>query len=651
MSQVLDVIPSPLYLVGLFKIQDLNRLFAAPPETEECKPHFHDPFHESAMEYTRIHPPFSCHHNESGLTRVERGATLIVNSTLVTSLKATLINCSYQAIYRLSENSYDFSAPQVFEDEVKIRLVTDGVRVRCYLKNATSQIQLYENVHYIMTEKPEIEKKLQQRMLRRQQRSTSDTEKYRTGKAIPSYMNVLIVGIDSVSRFNMIRTMNRTRRFLLTRLHAVDFAHYNKIGLNTFPNLLPVMTGKKPHVDTGKQYIDKQGFRFLWQDFEDEGYRTMFAEDTTFMNIFRFAQRGFAGQPTHYYSRIVEMAKERSSQLFTNKEACFKGTPSDELMLDNMAEFARLYRHKPYFGFQWLTRTTHDDMNGGSRVDGYYEKFLSQLLEENLLNNTLLAFVSDHGIRCAGYRSTPIGRFEDNRPFLYLAFPPWFAETYPSHMKQVQANAGRLATPLDFHKILLDILYLNNKDTVTTRNDSKQGISFFKQIPRNRTCADAGIPPPFCVCLSERALPTTLNIAQQAGAVLVASFNAAMKKAKAMNVCHNLMLVEVKECRLLGGGVSYLNTFCPVKRGNRIVDNLAQLLRVTVVAKPRPDVKDLFGFRRKPNSDMVFDGMLIKCDNSLKRAGDVSRISLYGNTSHCVNDPFLKTVCYCKDQL
>ena len=33
------------------------------------------------------------------------------------------------------------------------------------------------------------------------------------------------------------------------------------------------------------------------------------------------------------------------------------------------------------------------------QVDGYYEKFLRTLKTEGLLNNTLLVFLSDHGLR------------------------------------------------------------------------------------------------------------------------------------------------------------------------------------------------------------------------------------------------------------
>ena len=52
----------------------------------------------------------------------------------------------------------------------------------------------------------------------------------RTEQPILQWMNVIIVGLDSVSRFNMIRTMNRSRHFLSDTLHAVEFINYDKVS-------------------------------------------------------------------------------------------------------------------------------------------------------------------------------------------------------------------------------------------------------------------------------------------------------------------------------------------------------------------------------------------------------------------------------------
>lgn len=60
--------------------------------------------------------------------------------------------------------------------------------------------------------------------------------------------NVLIVGMDSVSRLNFLRTMPKTADYL-KRKGAIDMLGYNKVGYNTLPNLVPMLLGVKKRGD------------------------------------------------------------------------------------------------------------------------------------------------------------------------------------------------------------------------------------------------------------------------------------------------------------------------------------------------------------------------------------------------------------------
>ena len=142
-----------------------------------------------------------------------------------------------------------------------------------------------------------------------------------------------------------------------------------QVGDNTFPNVFALMTGRT-HTEarwTSRKYIDTQGFRFLWQDFADEGYRTWYAEDDPGINTFNFAQIGFQDQPFHYYGRPMEMAKQEHAR-FTDNKNCLGGIPNLQILQDHLAEFSRLFRDKPHFGFLWYNRLTHGNLNAGSQV-------------------------------------------------------------------------------------------------------------------------------------------------------------------------------------------------------------------------------------------------------------------------------------------
>lgn len=50
-------------------------------------------------------------------------------------------------------------------------------------------------------------------------------------------LSVLFLGIDTMSRMNLMRTMPKTYNYLVEN-DWIDMKGYNKIGSNTFPNLM-----------------------------------------------------------------------------------------------------------------------------------------------------------------------------------------------------------------------------------------------------------------------------------------------------------------------------------------------------------------------------------------------------------------------------
>src|SRR5699024_8278865 len=65
----------------------------------------------------------------------------------------------------------------------------------------------------------------------------------REGQAKSIKWNVILLGIDSVSRLNFLRHMIKTKQFL--EKHAfIPMYGYHKVGENSFPNILPMFTGR-----------------------------------------------------------------------------------------------------------------------------------------------------------------------------------------------------------------------------------------------------------------------------------------------------------------------------------------------------------------------------------------------------------------------
>ena len=61
--------------------------------------------------------------------------------------------------------------------------------------------------------------------------------------------NVYVLGIDSVSRSQSQRHLKKLRAYLLSKeINAIEYYAYNKVALNTNPNLAAMHTGW--HLDT-----------------------------------------------------------------------------------------------------------------------------------------------------------------------------------------------------------------------------------------------------------------------------------------------------------------------------------------------------------------------------------------------------------------
>jgi Protein of unknown function (DUF229) len=120
-------------------------------------------------------------------------------------------------------------------------------------------------------------------------------------------MNVLVLGIDAMSHHDMLRHLPLTVA-ALQAVGAVSLQGYNKVGHNTFPNVVPLMTGMKvedlqkacPRKDHNQPF---DACPFVWKQFAAHGFRTVYAEDCTTISTFNYAKGGFRQQPTDYYAR------------------------------------------------------------------------------------------------------------------------------------------------------------------------------------------------------------------------------------------------------------------------------------------------------------------------------------------------------------
>ncbi|KAF4521483.1 hypothetical protein B566_EDAN001780 [Ephemera danica] len=153
------------------------------------------------------------------------------------------------------------------------------------------------------------------------------------------------------------------------------------------------------------------------------------------------------------------------------------------------AGYITVYPDKPKFMFSFHSELSHDSFNQIGAADEDLTDFFRWMRREGHLNNTLLIVMSDHGHR---------------------------------------TNTKRLTTPFDIHPTLKAVLNFppTNGKSLGKGDIRNRSISLFSEVPRERTCVDAGIEPHWCACLAWHELKSGEDpLAMRAAEALVDSMN------------------------------------------------------------------------------------------------------------------------------
>ncbi|PVD34583.1 hypothetical protein C0Q70_05859 [Pomacea canaliculata] len=597
-------------------------------DTSACKIPDLDPFDPSIAESVRRGGALHCVGRRS-VTYVDMGVLRINHTRIENDLRGDFRYCRYQPISRQGlQSDFAFAYGDLgppFSSDIEVK--DEFMRIYCY---SLSDGVIATNFHAFVLPKEEVERRCRLKHRKHLQRHRPR-----------EVLNVLMVGVDSVSRLNFMRQMPRTRDFLLHELDAVEMLGYNKVADNTFVNIVPMTTGKfvkeLPWNETmvAKPFDD---YPFIWKNFSEAGYRTLYAEDAPKIAIFVYEKAGFHRPPADYYNRAMALAMEKHLGVWSHKHHCIVDMLETEMLLNYVTDFSRLFRHQPYFAFSFITRLTHDSVNDAGAADDPHLTFLQRLKAEGHLNNTVLVYYSDHGNRFGDIRSTFVGKAEERLPFLFLVFPPWFKDKYPELHRNLRINSNRLTTPFDVYETLKEILTFDG--VVRTASVSDQGISLFRVIPETRSCAQAQILPHWCMCMKRKKLPESAPFVWNTALALVAKINEFLKSY--LSVCAKLRLKTVVNAEQLVVNDNVLRfeesvhdvINRTVRYGNRTEGML--VYQLTVVTEP---------------GEAMFEGTLKRMKGESRKgfslAGDVSRINAYGSQSSCIDSFTLKKFCYC----
>lgn len=533
------------------------------------------------------------------------------------------LTCSIEAFTRDGDFENKYTKPKhyfKFGDIVEVN--DEFIRVICY--NRTKS-KIYRDYHYFVGNN---------KVLQTQNNGTAESEQ-RT-ETTERRMNVLLLGLDSISRLNFYRQMNESANVLLNDMHAFEMFGYNKVGDNTYPNLIPLLTGlDEDELAAGCRPYNNMTFdacRFIWDDYKASGYSTGYFEDVGWMALFQYLKEGFTKQPTDFYNRpiVIELERNVATKKSGNVHLCLGARHTFKVLFEQFEKYMSAMNEHPnheYFSIFWQTSYSHDSLNIPAIFDEDFARILRQLTKD-ALKNTFLVLMSDHGIRWGDFRNTYQGMMEERQPFLYIVPPPPFAEKYPSAMRNLVKNRRRLTTHFDLYETLQDLLHPDTltpsaiKQRTAELADTEpmpRGISLFLPVPTTRTCYDAAIAPHWCTCHERTNLPTTDARVARVARMIVNTMN---QMVKIYPKCQRLYLNSISDANILTST-------------DAIGNMTTSFVDITVRLQTKP------GFGEFEATVRVDDA------NGLKLTGTISRTNLYGNQSQCIDDRKLKLYCFC----
>lgn len=557
------------------------------------------PFDDSIWPYFTNTRSIKCRSGLGYFTFVDEMGLLQYNHTAISNAGYKYINCMYQNIKRKPgiDDSIEYTDKQILPPE-GIFMKTDFVFVTC---SNFYGVNIYSAIH------------LHVRNVKSGKRSSDNS------------FSVLIFGLDSMSRLSFIRLLPNTYHYLTKNMKSFVFRGMNKVGDNTFPNLIAMLTGKEAYGNELPPESQFDQWPCIWKNYSQNNYITLFLEDFPKFGLFNYLAPGFKNPPTDYYFRPFWLAAENSKIHHMSSHLCLGPVPKHIIQMNYLKDFIMKYNQSNYFAFSFLAEISHEYLSKVASADQDFVNMLKELYENNHFDHTIFIFMSDHGHRFDAIRKTPVGRVEERMPFFSIFVPSALINKQPHAMKNLQANTPRLITHYDTYSTLMDILQYSSKRTSLGRSYSKFGISLFSSIPLNRTCAEAGIPDHYCTCGKEIPVTVDLPEIRQAADVIVNKINELLFKLKEnSHLCAHLTLSQVKSA--------------------------SRLLSHPSVASTSVDYTLSIMLETNPSKGLFESTIRLSKDGSYQVLGDISRINEYGNQSSCIQHNILRKYCYCLDK-
>lgn len=357
---------------------------------------------------------------------------------------------------------------------------------------------------------------------------------------------------------------------------------------------------------------------FVWWDYRDAGYVTAYGEDEASISTFHYHKVGFQSPPTDYYMRPYMLAAEKNlkKKMKHSLTFCLGFKHSVDHIYDYALDFATKYRNEPSFGLFWTNTFSHSDISDPTSMDQKMKNYLDELDRRGILNESMIVFFSDHGIRFGPVRHLITGWLEERLPFIFIWLPPWFRTKHPEIVRALKINRNRLTNPYDLHMTLKHILELSGRmNAMPSAASCANCQSLFREMPWNRSCEETAIASHWCTCSPYKKSNENDKVVKDAVNFVINYLNGELKMYGSL--CAELTLHSISYARK-----------AEYNHGTDIY---------------------MCVFQAMPSRGWF--ETTVRYTNDTKQfelTGSVSRLDMYASQSSCMTNDNLKKYCYCK---
>ena len=308
----------------------------------------------------------------------------------------------------------------------------------------------------------------------------------------PYSNNIMILYFDSVSRVTGIRQLKKTLNFFerFMPYNSKDFHSFQFFKYHAF---LYCTYGNYPKLFMDSYRIKKKNLRITYY-LKQYGYVTAFSNDMCYYHPFRHKLKDFMkeGLCDHEFL-LCDPNRKNINSMF---KRCLYGKKNIDYQYDYGIQFWRAYKDNRKF----LMIVNNDGHEGTSEVIKYDDytifNFLNTLYKENLLKETTILLLSDHGNPMPSiYHFNDFFHLEFNLPMLFILSQDKLNQTYYQQYNNIYQNQQKFINAYDIYNTICYLMlgneyYKPNNNKTNYIFKSNLGINLFDPINSIRSPKD-----------------------------------------------------------------------------------------------------------------------------------------------------------------